>query len=164
MVTSYPFVPKSNAHLQPGDFWAIPLVDGSYACGRVLQLPPPGTPGGKVQFFGGLLDWHGHAMPDSASLAGARLAEQGVMHLHSITRIGGNVLGNRSLTDDGIVPDLAIHGTDILRGYDLVRPMRRGDLGVLPVWGWWGWNLIWLFANRRFLGLDLPADAEPAAA
>jgi hypothetical protein len=33
---TYPFVPRSNAKFRPGQFWAIPLPDGRFACGRVL--------------------------------------------------------------------------------------------------------------------------------
>jgi hypothetical protein len=32
----YPFVPRTNATLVPGQFWSIPLTDGRFACGRVL--------------------------------------------------------------------------------------------------------------------------------
>src|SRR5262249_10570900 len=35
---TYPFVPRSTAYLRPGQFWAIPLSDGRFACGRVLAL------------------------------------------------------------------------------------------------------------------------------
>ena len=34
----YPFEPKSNAHLLPGQFWGVPLSDGRWACGRVLAV------------------------------------------------------------------------------------------------------------------------------
>ena len=34
----YPFEPKSNAHLMPGQFWGVPLSDGRWACGRVLAV------------------------------------------------------------------------------------------------------------------------------
>jgi len=33
------FKPKSNRHLRPGQFWAIPLADGRFAAGRVMAVP-----------------------------------------------------------------------------------------------------------------------------
>ncbi|EKO87041.1 hypothetical protein LEP1GSC020_0876 [Leptospira interrogans serovar Grippotyphosa str. 2006006986] len=36
----YPFVPKSNRSLIPGQFWAIPLNNGKFACGRVIAVHP----------------------------------------------------------------------------------------------------------------------------
>jgi hypothetical protein len=54
-MTTYPFVPKTNAQLVAGQSWSIPLSDGRFACGRVLhngsawvdvpgQVKSPGTP------------------------------------------------------------------------------------------------------------------------
>ena len=37
-VAAYPFRPKSTAELEAGQFWSIPLPDGRFACGRVLQM------------------------------------------------------------------------------------------------------------------------------
>ena len=34
----YPFEPRSNVHLRPGQFWGVPLSDGRWACGRVLAV------------------------------------------------------------------------------------------------------------------------------
>lgn len=162
MPVIYPFSPKSNAQLSEGDFWAIPLVDGSYACGRVMQLPPKGFPGpgSRVQFLGSLMDWHGPHMPESTDLSGVGSTVQAVMHVLSITRTGGHVIGNRKLSLDKLEPSLFINGSEVQRGYDYVREFKRGE--VLPEWSHWGWNVIWLLANRHFLRLNLPDDDEPA--
>ena len=34
----YPFEPKSNAYLVPGQLWGVPLSDGRWGCGRVLAV------------------------------------------------------------------------------------------------------------------------------
>jgi hypothetical protein len=39
MKINYPLLPKSNRSLIAGQFWAIPLKFGNYACGRVLDIP-----------------------------------------------------------------------------------------------------------------------------
>ena len=58
----YPFVPKSNAYLRAGQFWAVPLSDGRFGCGRVLDVPKSGdlhVPANSRMFLAGLLDWVG---------------------------------------------------------------------------------------------------------
>jgi hypothetical protein len=37
---SYPFTPKWNRYLLPGQFWAVPLSDGRFGCGRVMGSLP----------------------------------------------------------------------------------------------------------------------------
>ena len=39
----YPFEPKLNKHLRPGQFWAILLADGRFAAGRVMAVPAFGA-------------------------------------------------------------------------------------------------------------------------
>ncbi|MDB5265361.1 MAG: hypothetical protein JWM39_74 [Parcubacteria group bacterium] len=133
---TYPFVPKSNAHLTPGDFWAIPLQDGSFACGRVLEIPESGDPGAKVSFHGALMDWHGNEPPTGDSIAGSKILEHANMHVLAITKIGGEVLGNRPLEKDNII----------------VEPTQAAD----------SYNYIWLRANRIFLNVSLDGQSEPS--
>ncbi|WP_242624328.1 Mu transposase C-terminal domain-containing protein [Micromonospora kangleipakensis] len=35
----YPFAPRSNRHLRAGQYWALPLRNGRFACGRVMAVP-----------------------------------------------------------------------------------------------------------------------------
>lgn len=53
----YPFEPKSNAYLLPGQFWGVPLSDGRWACGRVLAIkkePDNYFPGNSRTFLAAL--------------------------------------------------------------------------------------------------------------
>lgn len=34
-----PCAPRSNVHLRPGQYWALPLSDGRFGCGRVMAVP-----------------------------------------------------------------------------------------------------------------------------
>ena len=104
---SYPFVPKSATYLEAGQFWAIPLSDGRFGCGRVLDVPRVPDPYilvGRRAFLAGLIDWVADAPPGSDAIAGARLVAQGFAHIKAITTTGGSVLGIRPLELDGIVP------------------------------------------------------------
>ena len=91
---AYPFKPKSSAYLEAGQFWAIPLSDGRFACGRVLAVqrePDPYIMVGTRALFAGLLDWVGDRPPDAEAIAGAPLIAQGFAHIKAITTTGGEV-------------------------------------------------------------------------
>ena len=76
--------------MKPGQFWAVPLSDGRFACGYVVSLDPSR----RVGFRAGLTDWVGTAKPTAADLRGHRVIEQGDAHLKTITEQGGEILGN----------------------------------------------------------------------
>ncbi len=100
---TYPFKPKTNKDLIPGQFWGIPLRNGKYACGRVIELPPKGYgPGERVHFLVGLMDWVGDELPTSESIAGHKILDQGVAHLITIWKNGEKILGQRSLEFDNL--------------------------------------------------------------
>jgi len=99
-----PFVPKSNAKLEPGHFWSIPLSDRRFACGRVLAIDRAATYGSRSSMIAGLLDWVGDAPPTGDAIAGRPLLESGHLHVRSIGETGGTVLGHRPLELDGIIP------------------------------------------------------------
>ena len=116
----YPFVPKSNRYLEPGQFWALPLSDGRYGCGRVMVVPAFG-PKDRVHFVAGLAGWIGSGLPTEDSIAGAPVLEQAKVHIETIAKTGGSVLGIRPLELDRLVP---------IDPYDY----RVG--AVHRVWGW----------------------------
>ncbi|HEU0144342.1 MAG TPA: Imm26 family immunity protein [Nitrososphaera sp.] len=152
MKTKYPFVPKSNQHLSPGDFWAIPLLDGSFGCGVVLELYPKGLPGSRVAFLAGLLNWHGTSLPTSESIAGSQTLEQGIVHILAISQTGGEVLGNRPLELNGIEPWVFINGDVIQQGFTRLRKWKRKDNKRYPTLSWWGYDVIQIYANKHLLG------------
>jgi hypothetical protein len=116
----YPFEPKSNTHLRPGQFWAIPLADGRFAAGRVMAVPAFGEKDARG-FVGGLMDWIGGSPPEAEALTGATVVAQGKTRVEAITNTGGAILGHRPLELDGLV---AIDPNDMSVG------------SVHQVWGW----------------------------
>jgi hypothetical protein len=143
---AYPFRPKSSASLAPGQFWAVPLAGGHYACGRVLQLGGSEVPIKTRAFFGGLQDWIGDDPPTHVSIAGTRIARFGVMHVKAITETGGEILGLRPLELDGIeLPELHSAmslGAKLLCGADAVRVARQDEWGTRPVLAYWAYGFI----------------------
>jgi hypothetical protein len=59
MAPTYPWIPKTTAHLRPGQFWSIPLSDGRFGSGRVLRVDTDRATGGRTRFIGAILDWVG---------------------------------------------------------------------------------------------------------
>lgn len=96
----YPFRPKSNRFLLPGQFWAIPLENGTFACGRVIEIEPDSRTG----FLPGLMDWLGDAPPLADDIKGCKVLAQGSVHVKTVheTGLNGMILGNLSLIEDNI--------------------------------------------------------------
>ena len=118
----YPFVPKTNAHLRPGQFWSIPLSDGRFGCGRVLAIDREAEYGARTTFVGGLLDWVGAEPPTWDSIGGKAVLEVGYAHVGLIAESGGAVLGERPLELDSIeVPN------DIPSAWGLRSMVRRAE-------------------------------------
>jgi hypothetical protein len=155
----YPFVPKSNAYLRAGQYWAVPLSDGRFACGRVLDVPREPdlhVPVGRMMFLAGLLDWVGETPPTNQAIEGASLFAQGFAHIKAISTTGAAVLGRRDLEADRIVPDLwrsheAAGTVWLYEGARRVRPATSADR-TLPVMGTWGYSVITVLAEHRFVG------------
>ena len=152
---AYPFVPKSNRWLVAGQFWAVPLADGRFASGRVLQVHGSHTFGGSRAFFGGLHDWVGDALPTAEAIGGTGLVAYGVMHIKAITQTGGPILGCRPLEADGLAIPFLASGeggptTCLLRGADAIAPLPQEQWGSLPVLGYWGYTVIQDLADGRF--------------
>jgi hypothetical protein len=154
----YPFEPKSNAHLEAGQFWAIPLSNGRFACGRVLDVPrepDPAFPVSSRIFLAGLLDWSASEPPTGESIAGVRLLEQGFAHILAIRTTGRLVLGCRPLELDGLTPyhwlSASVIGRDtwVYEGARRLRPADKADAGM-PVLGVWGYGVIGRLAEFAF--------------
>jgi hypothetical protein len=151
-----PFTPRSALSLMPGMFWAVPLRDGSYSCGLVIQTPRQAVGTSRVLFLAGLLDWHSSELPNSAAIQNAKCIAQGTAHIKCITETGGQILGLRSLELERIEPwefRGAKHWKNsfIHNGLIPVRPQTADDQS-LPVLGTWGFGYVTQLASRRFLG------------
>ena len=152
----YPHVPKSTRTLRPGQFWAIPLSNGMYGCGRVVQLGGEEIPTPNRTFFGALQDWVDAVPPTAEAIAGAPVVDWGIMHIKAITQTGGSLLGLRPLEIDRLEPPLltSAHGgagTMLLKGAAHVRPAAKDEWGRYPVLRVWGYNFIKKLAERRLL-------------
>ena len=156
MSSLYPYIPRSTAKVAAGDFWAVPLGAGGFACGRVIQTEGDELVNPRRMFFGGLLDWHSSSPPDGEAIAGCALLECGEMHVKAIQLSGGEILGNRPLQLDAIEPPLLLSAAQgpatLLRGVQSIRAARKDEWGTLPALQTWGLNVITLLAEHYFAG------------
>jgi hypothetical protein len=160
---SYPFEPKSNTWLEPGQFWGVPLSDARYACGRVLAVPNEGEPdpmlwtdGDSRMFLAGLMDWVGDDPPTADSIAGASLLEQGRANVKTIRHNGRLVLGHRDLALDNIVGlrEVSHRAGGVVYLYEgarRLRPATREEAESLPVMSTWGFKVITVVAEKVFV-------------
>jgi hypothetical protein len=152
----YPFVPKSTASLVAGQLWAIPLSNGRFACGRVLQAVRERSVGSRTMFLAGLMNWCGAAPPTSESIAGSGVVAEGGAHIVTIVDNGGAITGMRPLDLDGIEPALRLDAHEgarlmVVRGLVPLRVATREDRLALSVQTWWGRAAIARRAERLFV-------------
>ncbi len=156
---NYPFEPKSNAYLVPGQFWGVPLSDGRWACGRVLAIKKESDdyfPGDSRTFLAALMDWEGGEPPTPEHIAGCDIVAQGWAHVLTIQRNGRLVLGHRDLALDGIRGLLQVThrggGTVMLyEGAAPLRPATREEAATMPILSGWGFKVISVLAERLFV-------------
>jgi hypothetical protein len=98
-MTEYPFVPKTSAELAPGQFWSIPLSDGRFACGQVLNIDESLDHEAGTTFVGLLLNWSGKEPPTAEAIAGRPPVDIARTYIGAIGGAGGAVLGESPLWD-----------------------------------------------------------------
>jgi hypothetical protein len=155
----YPFEPRSNAHLVPGQFWGVPLSDGRWACGRVLGVKTESDayfPGNSRTFLAALMSWDSDEPPAAGAIAGRQVLAQGWAHVRTIQRNGRVILGCHDLGLDGIrgLREVThrLGGTVMLyEGASPLRPATREEADTMPVFSTWGLKVISVLAERLFV-------------
>jgi hypothetical protein len=150
---SYPFVPKSTARLVPGQYWAIPLSNGKYGCGRVIQVAENSRTKSRVMFLAGVQEWVGTSAPTAQAIAGTTVAHQGKAHILAILKTGGEVLGCRPLEADGILPGVFLShaagpGVRLLCGLEDFGEATDNDRQTRKVLSTWGFKVAEVLAER----------------
>ena len=143
---TYPFQPKSNAKLRPGQFWPIALPHGGFACGMVLDISKKST----RHFLAALIDWHGPHEPTATDIAGRQVIDQGTGHIKMIQNAHGWITG---ILPDNVAPPPALlwkgplvnHVRCLYRGFDLISQITEDQAKGYPSWYSWGYNV----NNRR---------------
>lgn len=151
----YPFTPKSTAYMKAGQFWPIPLSNGRFACGRVLQIAREHGQSSTKMFLAGLMDWSGSEEPVSNDLEGIRILRSGSAHIKTITHIGAEIVGIRDLKADGLTVPFTLDqargpSRHLTQGYDVLRLATHEEQSTLSVFSTWGFGVICLLAEHHF--------------
>jgi hypothetical protein len=151
---TYPLEPKSIICLRAGQFWAVPLSDGRFRCGRVLYVPSSSDPEPSLYlniFLAGLMDWSGDGPPTADAIAGYNLLDLVRAHVAAITDTGSKILGQSELELDGLSGLLQVShrggGTVWLyEGGRCLRAATGRERQTLPVMSTWGRQVVVLLA------------------
>lgn len=165
----YPFVPKSNKALMPGQFWPVSLVNGEYACGVVVDVVPPDADDsyvprlGNRSFLAGLLDWHGNGVPTRDDIVGSDLLDQGLAHVDIIGASNMGILGEGPYGPEGITPLYWVTPVSLknpvrylYQGFRRIRAARPEECE--PVFGLSAWSKDYIQgrADLRFVEGKVP--------
>ena len=154
----YPFKPKSNKTLIPGQYWAIPLKEGKFACGRVVQVTRNYMASPTKTFLAGLIDWVGDIPPTYEAIAGKKILEQGVVHVMCIheTAVDEMLTGYRPLDLDFIEPDYFRSQTGyqpglcmLMKGLGELRTINIEEWQKYSTLGIWGTDYIRHLAEEK---------------
>jgi hypothetical protein len=152
----YPFVPKSTSYMKEGQFWDIPLSNGKFACGRVLQFDFSRGKKNSRGFLAGLIDWVGESLPTSDAIAGAKLLEQGKGHIRMIEFNRGQIRGFRPLELDNMKPfleldQMPVNNCFLTSGFERLRLATLEERMSLYIGSTWGLGVIKIAAEAYFI-------------
>src|SRR2546428_4812632 len=97
MERTYPLSPRSSRDLRIGDYWTVPLSDGTFGCLLVTDLKQSG-PGSLKTLVAGGGDWRDATPPSESHLVRRRGLEQGLTPIEAFTQVGSRVIGNTAET------------------------------------------------------------------
>ncbi len=122
----FPFVPKSNRFLEPGDFFGMPLPNGRWACGLVLGC----LVDTRTAFIGSLFDWVGDEPPSCESVAGSDIPYITSHHVKTISGLGLSIDGNCPVDQSDL--GLRRNVLDVYRGglFDHNRKGMKQDRSI----------------------------------
>ena len=92
------FEPKSTTRLLRGQYWAIPLPDGTFGAGCVVGHYVADGKRSTRTFIAGVVGWNGPLPPRTPDLAGCGVLDHGFAHIRVITRSGGRILGSADIS------------------------------------------------------------------
>ncbi|MAB42076.1 MAG: hypothetical protein CMK77_07305 [Pseudomonadales bacterium] len=145
----YPITPTKVSEIKEGEYFYIPLIDGRFACGRILMIEKKNDRKTKL-FLAGLHDWSGKELPSNDDIHERPIIEQGVMHINSIGHVGGEIIGFKPLQDDGLKPLLQVEAGHLLNGFEDLGSIPQDEYGNYSRRTTYGLNSIRLKADKHF--------------
>lgn len=146
----YPLVPKKASEIQEGDYYYIPLSNGKYACGRLLEIQRKSGRRTKTILVG-LHNWSGDAYPTKEDIHQCEIIKQGVIHLNSISHVKGEILGHKPLSEDDLKPLLQMEAGYLIDGFENIGEIPVEDYKKYSRRSSYGLNVIKLLSEKHFV-------------
>ena len=148
----YPFIPKSTASMKEGQIISIPLSNGTYACGRVLQVQS----GSRTAFLVSLMDWNSPSPPNSNTISNSNILNHGQVHIKSIIESGSEIVGHRELALDEIEIPLTLDSSPdtkclLRQGFTTLGYASAEQRKNLKVFSTWGYSVLKNLAERTYV-------------
>jgi len=154
---TYPFIPKSNKKITPGDYWITKLSNESFAVGIVIDIPPADLKLTK-EIIIGLLDWNKNSTPKIEDLRNSKILDQGHAHIKTITENSNGILGNLNLEKANIEPKILIdsYGANntewnLMKGYKIIKSFKESDTEKYKMASFWGYDYLNQIAENIFV-------------
>ncbi len=147
---TYPFIPTKVSEIKEGDFFYIPLSNGWFACGRVLLFKRKSDRKTK-SILVGLHNWTGKDYPTKVNIHMCPIIEQGVMHINSISHVGGEIIGCKAPKEDGLKPLLQLEAGYLISGFDNLGSLPTRNYKKYSYRSTYGLNVIKLLAEKHFV-------------
>ncbi|MET2985108.1 hypothetical protein [Aureibaculum conchae] len=154
---TYPFIPKSNKKISPGDYWVTELSNKSYAVGVVIDTPPIDLKLTR-EIVIGLLNWNGTEHPKLQELSNLKILKQGHAHIKTINEYSSGILGNLDFIKANIEPKILIgsYGANnsqwsLMKGYRIVGEYKRSDREKYSIVSYWGYDYFNEIAENLFV-------------
>lgn len=155
----YPFTPKSNAYLKPGQFWPIQLLNGHFGCGIVLDVPHNQLNNNKRMVHVGLLNWTNSSRPTVQELESIPLTilDHGQAHIKTISTQDEEISGIINLDKNNLIIEPVVDSrqyspsSQVLIGYQVLRKATIQDHENLKTKSTWGYSFIVNLANKLLI-------------
>jgi hypothetical protein len=147
----YPFTPKSTASMIEGQIISIPLSNGTYACGRVLEI----RKGSRTAFLVALMDWNSPNSPDSNTITNSKILKHGQVHIKAIIESGSEIVGHRELALDEIEIPLTLDSSPdtkclLRQGFTTLGYASTEQRKTLKVFSTWGYSVLKNTAEHNY--------------
>ena len=154
---TYPFIPKSNKKIRPGDYWITQLSNKSFAVGIVIDVPPEDLKLNR-EIIVGLLNWNESFVPKTKNLVNLEILDQGHAHIKTISEFSNGISGNISFEKANIEPKILIdsYGANnpewsLMKGYQVIRTYKKSDREKYDIAGFWSYDYLNEIAENIFV-------------
>lgn len=140
--------------MELGNIISLPLSNGFYACGVVLQFDYSTGKRNRTSFIIGLLDWTSQNIPTSETISSSSVIEHGQVHVKTIGETNSEIIGllSKDLFEIPLSLDQAPSKDCHLRqGFEILRLASTEEQSKYSVFKTLGYNVFRILAEKHFV-------------